>query len=120
MQQMKRRWFGSSKPVLITHQNRSILLKKANDFGEKLEDFKAADGWLTRLKVRHGIVYKKLHGEEQDTDGSAADNWLQTDLKTVLNTYGPDDIFNTDETGLYYRATPGYCMSFKNASASAG
>jgi hypothetical protein len=62
--------------------NHSILLQKANDFGEKLEeDFKATDGWLTRWKERHGIVYKKLHLEEQDSDGLAQTIW-----KTVLNT----------------------------------
>jgi hypothetical protein len=96
--------------------NCSILLQKANDFGEKLEeDFKVTNGWLTRWKERHDIVYKKLHGEKQDSDGSAADTWLQTDWKTVLNTYSLEDIFNTDKMGLYCKATPDYCMIFKNA-----
>jgi hypothetical protein len=86
-------WFkqASSYNAPLSH---SILLQKANDFGEKLEeDFKATNGWLTRWKERHGIVYKKLHGEKQDSDGSAADNWLQTDWKTVLNTYSPEQRF---------------------------
>jgi hypothetical protein len=58
---------------------------------------------------------KILQGEKQDSDGSAADNWLQTHWKPVLNIYRhcPEDIFNTGETGLYCRATPDYCIIFK-------
>jgi hypothetical protein len=120
MQQVNRCWFGSSKSCYIAPLNRSILLQKANDFGEKLEDFKATDGWLTRWKETHGIVYRKLHGEKQYSDGTAAGNWLQTDWKAVLNTYSPVDVFNADKTELYYRATPDYSMIFKNSSASSG
>jgi hypothetical protein len=113
-------WFkqASSYNAPINH---FILLQKANDFGQKLkEDFKATDGWLTRWKEKDSIIYRKLHEEKQDCDGSATGNWLQTEWKTLLNTYSPDDIFNTDETGLYYGDTPNYCMIFKNDSASAG
>jgi hypothetical protein len=39
--------------------NCNILLPKANDYGENLQDFKATDRWLTGWKERHGIVYKK-------------------------------------------------------------
>jgi hypothetical protein len=106
-------WFKQAS-FYNTPINHSILLQKASDFGEKFEeDFKATNGWLTRWKDRHGIVYKKLHREKQDSDGLAADNWLQTDWKL-------ENIFKTDETGLYYRATPDYSMIFKKASASAG
>jgi hypothetical protein len=52
-------WFKqvSSYNAPISH---SILLQKANNFGEKLEDFKATNGWLTRWKERHNIVYKNF------------------------------------------------------------
>ena len=63
---------------------------------------------------------QKLHGEKQDADIPAAENWLKTSWKTVAETYNPEDIFNTDETALYYRATPDHCMVLKNSSASAG
>jgi hypothetical protein len=65
-------------------------------------------------------LFIKKTSRREDSDGWAADNWLQTDWKTVLKTFSPEDIFNTDKTGLYYRATPDYCMIFKNASACAG
>jgi hypothetical protein len=56
----------------------SILLQKAYDFGDKLEDFKvkATDGWLTSWKETYGTVCKKLNGEKQNFGGSTFDNWL--------------------------------------------
>jgi len=68
--------------------------------------FTATDGWLTRWKERHDIVYKKLHGEKQDADASGAGFWIKTTWPTILNKYAPENFFNLDETGLYYRATP--------------
>lgn len=101
--------------------NRSILMQKANDLAEKMcEPFTATDGWLTRWKERHGIVFKKLHGEKQDSDLNAATDWAGTTWKTITETYTPDAIYNLDETGLYYRATPDQCMVFKSSIASAG
>jgi hypothetical protein len=96
--------------------NRSILLQKANDFGEKLEDFKATDGWLTRWKalfIKDFMEKNKILMSRQLTTGYKL-------IGKLLNTYSPEDIFNTDETGLYYRATPDYFMIFKNDPASVG
>lgn len=114
-------WFKQAS-AMNAPINRSILMTKANDLAKKMGEvnFNATDGWLTRWKDRHDIVYKKLHGEKQDADASGADSWIKTTWPTVLNKYGPVNIFNLDETGLYYRATPDYCMVLKNAPASAG
>ncbi|XP_025206204.1 tigger transposable element-derived protein 4-like [Melanaphis sacchari] len=114
-------WFKQAS-AMNAPINRSILMTKANDLAKKMGkiNFNATDGWLTRWKDRHDIVYKKLHGEKQDADASGADSWIKTTWPTDLNKYGPENIFNLDETGLYYRATPDYCMVLKNAPASAG
>jgi len=51
-----------------------------NELAKKIgeNDLTATDGWLTRWKERHDIVYKNLHGEKQDTDASGADSWNKT------------------------------------------
>lgn len=98
--------------------NRGILLQKADDFGKAMNiDFKASDGWLTRWKERHGIIFKKLHGEKLDCNNNAAEDWLATTWSSIKERYQPQDIFNSDETGLYYRATPDKAMVFKSAEA---
>lgn len=101
--------------------NRSILMEKATSLGKEMgEDFQATDGWLTRWKGRHGIEYKKLHGEKADADEIGASAWIKNVWPTIIEKYDASNIYNLDETGLYYRATPDYCMVFKKNPASAG
>ncbi|XP_041351172.1 tigger transposable element-derived protein 6-like [Gigantopelta aegis] len=85
-----------------------ILAEKAKDLAKHLdkEDFNLTTGWLSRWKKTNNIVYKKLHGEKKDADINAADNWTTTVLPGLLQKYAPDDIYNADETGVYYRALP--------------
>jgi hypothetical protein len=83
-------------------------MEKARDLAKQLGklDFEPTNGWLERLKARNNIVYKKAHGEKKDSDVQAADNWTSTVLPKILQRYQPDDIYNADETGIYYRAIP--------------
>ena len=73
-----------------------------------VENFNPIDGWLTRWKERNNIVYRKLHGEKQDTDFDAADNWMTIILPQLLKDYDPSQIFDTNETRLFYWALPEY------------
>lgn len=71
-----------------------------------IHDFKPTNGWLARWKGRNNVVFKKLHGEKKDADVPAADNFRQNVLPDILKKYKEDDIYNADETGIYYRALP--------------
>ncbi|KAE9522886.1 hypothetical protein AGLY_016697 [Aphis glycines] len=64
-------------------------------------------------KNRHEIKFKRVHGEKASADESASNNWKVDRLKIILNDFSPDNIFNADETGLYYRATPDGSLCFK-------
>lgn len=55
-----------------------------------------------------------MHGEKASADESASNGWKVDRLKIVLNDFSPDNIFNANETGLYYRATPDGSLCFKN------
>ena len=67
------------------------------------------NGWLCRWKARHGIKFKKCHGEKGD---AAADQWKSDILPDLLREYTPCDIYNADETGIYFRAVPDGTLSF--------
>ncbi|GFW63469.1 hypothetical protein TNCV_401351 [Trichonephila clavipes] len=44
----------------------SLLKEKAKEFAKELEiEFSASEGWLTNLKKRNGIVFKKCAGKAQ-------------------------------------------------------
>lgn len=79
----------------------------------KIEGFKASNGWLDNFKERHGIVFKEVQGEAAAVDMEAVDNWRQDILSKLLAEYSPSNVFNVDETGLFWRLMPDKTMTFK-------
>ncbi|GBN34699.1 Tigger transposable element-derived protein 4 [Araneus ventricosus] len=110
-------WFKNARERKIPI-SRAILFQKAHDFANLFgdSDFKATDGWLNRWKDRNNIVYRKLHGEKQDADSASAEDWRKDVWPTLIKDYKPDQIFNTDETGLCFRALPEHTLLYKNES----
>ncbi|XKL64446.1 hypothetical protein PGB90_004532 [Kerria lacca] len=78
----------------------TVTAKKLN------EDFQATDSWRMRWKEHHGIVYKKLQGEQADADDCKADEWMKTVWPTVLERFHSNNIYNFDETEFYFRTIP--------------
>lgn len=107
-------WFKTARHRDIP-LNGPILMEKAKELSQKLnvEDFNASKGWLERWKARENIGFKRMHGEKKDADTSAAEHWKNNVLPQILLDYNPDDIYNADETGMYYRAIPDGTLSFK-------
>lgn len=66
------------------------------------------------------MVYKRQYGEKLSADGTGASTWIEDSLPSILESFHKDDIFNADETGLYFRAYPdrGHCL--KNDTLSGG
>ena len=95
-------------------------MEKANSLAEGLglTDFKATVGWLERWKERNGIKFKKQHGEKQDADDWGAERWVTEVLPGLLEDYEPRDIYNADETGLYWRAIPDGTLAHKTEQAA--
>ena len=67
-----------------------------------------SDGWLARFKVRNGLKEFKRHGEAASANSETVERERQR-IQTLIEEYGvePRDLFNTDETGLFYgQASP--------------
>jgi hypothetical protein len=63
--------------------------------------------WLDRFKKRHNIKEYKLHGEGASADIDSEDVTKQMDnLRAECSTYALKDIFNMDETGLFWKLQP--------------
>ena len=110
-------WFekATAKKLSI---NGPILKEKVESLAFKLgkANFKASDGWLHRWKVRNDVVYKRAHSEAQSADKNGADIWGNSMMQQILSEFSPNDIYNADETGLYYRATPDGLLVFRRIS----
>ena len=69
--------------------------------------------WIYRWKMRHGIRYRKFYGESGESDIVAGNLWVETELETLKKRYRIQDIFNADETGLFYKRLPSGGLTFK-------
>ena len=66
-------------------------------------DLKFSNGWLQGFKARHDLKYRKAHGEKKSADYKAAEEWRDTKWPELKLQYKLEDIYNADETGLFYR-----------------
>ncbi|KAF7701578.1 Tigger transposable element-derived protein 6 [Cucumispora dikerogammari] len=83
-------------PVLKT-----VALKVA--VRASMPDFKASNGWLFRFKEKHKIKFKALKRESKPADTKAAID-LMENAESLVSKYGSKNVFNCDETTLYYRS----------------
>lgn len=106
------RWFQQARNLNVPVSN-SILQEKSINLALQLgvDNFSPTIGWLTRWKNRNNIVFKKTCEEKKDADFEAAENYLNNFIAS--SNYAPNDIYNADETGLYYRALTNSTFDFK-------
>lgn len=113
-------WFKESRDQNVPIGG-NILKEKALRYAESLgiKDFKASEGWLTNFKKRHGLSFRKLCGESAAVEDEVCDEW-RADLKDILKNYAPRDIFNADETALFFKCLPDKTMTYKNEKCHGG
>ncbi|KAL4096693.1 hypothetical protein QTP88_021598 [Uroleucon formosanum] len=99
-----------------------VLKTKAENFAQQLGiiDFKASEGWLGKFKQRHNITYGKISGEALNVDLNVTNSWLINVWPKLNEKYTPDNIFNADETGIFYKMTPDKTLKFKGEKCVGG
>ncbi|GFT71785.1 tigger transposable element-derived protein 6 [Trichonephila clavipes] len=98
----------------------SLLKEKAKAFAKELGiEFSASEGRLTNFKKRNGIVFKKMCGESSSVDINVCSKW-QNSLSDLIKEYETRNIFNTDETGLFFKCLPEKTFSFKKEKCNGG
>lgn len=98
-----------------------ILQEKAQRFAVELghEGFRASNGWLQNFKKRNEVVFRKICGESGSVNEQVCDDWKDK-LVELTTGYDPEDIFNADETGLFYKCLPDKTLSFKSDKCNGG
>lgn len=79
----------------------------------EIEGFKASDCWLENFKDRHGIKFRTEQGEAAAVNQEVVTTWQETVLKDLLAKYAPDNVFNADEAGLFWKLMPNRTLAFK-------
>ncbi|XP_046386326.1 jerky protein homolog-like [Ischnura elegans] len=102
-----------------------IIMEKAKYFHKELQITSPCEyttGWLQKFKQRHGIRYLKVTGEKLSADHDAAEDYVNELAKLVdEHNLSPDQIYNMDETGLFWRCLPRntfVCRDEKTASGA--
>ncbi|CAB5385413.1 unnamed protein product [Rhizophagus irregularis] len=83
----------------------NILKTKAAFFAERfsIEDFYQSEGWLGGFKKRYGLRQFKKQGEASSAPSVESIENDRLALQQFLRSYNPEDIWNGDETGLFWK-----------------
>ena len=97
------------------------LIEKAKQIAERLgkPNLKGSQGWLEKWKLRHSIKQMRVCGESGDVRGETVDSWKER-LPEILQCYAKGDIWNMDETGVFWRALPEYGFGQKGKKCKGG
>ncbi|XP_030760813.1 jerky protein homolog-like [Sitophilus oryzae] len=102
-------WFCTqrSRDVPISYE---ILSAKARQLYTETygnDNFRASRGWIFNFRKRHGLRALKVCGEKLSNDQSTVDPFLTAFAEKIkeLN-LGPTQIYNADESALYWKMLP--------------
>ncbi|KIL66716.1 hypothetical protein M378DRAFT_74681 [Amanita muscaria Koide BX008] len=85
------------------------------------EQLKLSEGWLRSFKERHGLKERKRHGEAGSASQLTVEEERQRVQKIISDGgYRPRDVFNMDETGLFYALPPDRGLANKKHSGVKG
>ena len=115
-------WFKTCRNAAIPISD-ELLRSKAKSFLVSLYAGSVADismSWIQRWKNRHKIVSKLMCGESADVSDDAILTWRNTIIPSLLQRFNPADIFNGDETGLFWKLTPVHTLAFVGEKCPGG
>ncbi|XP_042911244.1 tigger transposable element-derived protein 6 [Parasteatoda tepidariorum] len=114
------KWFKEARDSNVP-VNGTILREKAQEIADRLglKDFTASNAWIDRMKKRHNLVYRSLSGESSSVDAATIEEWKKN-LPNLTKGYKPKDVFNADETGLFFNLLPDKSYVSKGDSCHGG
>ncbi|XP_063215856.1 tigger transposable element-derived protein 6-like [Bacillus rossius redtenbacheri] len=113
-------WFNHSRSQNLPLSG-PIMKEKADMLALKsgVDDFKCSNGWLQRFMQRHNLVFRSVCGESADVDNQKVEEWMEIS-KNTINQYSPRDIYNMDETGVFYNLLPDHTMAYRGEPCHGG
>ena len=99
-------WIQRAEDIYISGD---IIQKKAEFFWKNLREYEDQDmpsfsnGWLHRFQIRRAVKERIRHREIGSVSIKAAKAMIS--IQYALAAYDPKDVFNCDETGLFWKMT---------------
>lgn len=92
-----------------------------NDIKKEGEQFSASNGWFNRFKHRFGLRFLKVSGEKLSSDFASIEPFKkQLKDKIVEKGLKISQIYNADETGLYWKILPEHTFVPKEEQTAPG
>ncbi|XP_011860886.1 PREDICTED: tigger transposable element-derived protein 6-like [Vollenhovia emeryi] len=113
-------WFNHMRVSNVSISG-PLIQEKAKSIADNLgtENFNCLSGWLWRFQVRHGISSQAVCDELNKVNEEHANDWLST-FENIKQKFAPRDIFNMDETGIFFNLYPDRTLSFKGNKCHGG
>lgn len=116
-------WYREQKSTGLKCVRGTEIRGAARKFAElfEIENFQASSGWLFKFYARHDIGNKKMVGESGSADVEAVEPFKEKLKKICLdNDIESFEIYNADETGLYWKALPKNTVTSKKEKNAPG
>lgn len=112
-----------SGPILQTKASElgNIIKRSAqNEESVTCSNYVCNKSWIDRFKRRHEIKSGKIHGESAAVSPEVTTQWLAHVWPNLRQNYSESNIFNADETGLFFKMTPNNTLRFKGEKCAGG
>ena len=114
-------WFKQARSLGVPVSGPILQLKSrklASALGHR--GFACSTSLLEHFKTRHGIAFRQMSGEAASVTEDMTTDWLGVKLPALLHEYQPVDVFNADETGLFWKCLPDKTLHMKGEHCSGG
>lgn len=115
-------WFKRARAAGITMSD-AVIEEKAKQIAASLElaDFNCSHGYVSRFKTRHQLSTRVVSGEGGAVvDDETITEWQREKLPDLIAQYHPKDVFNADETALFYRLLPHRTLAVRGDKCQGG
>lgn len=109
-------WIQRAESQIAISQE--VIREKAKQYWGAIYPQKAmpsfSNGWLRGFQTRKNIKNNIRHGEAESLSQDAESAMIS--IRQLLSVYEPRDIFNCDETGLYWKLIPDRSLTSRTVS----
>ena len=84
-----------------------------------VSDFTASNGWLQCFKQNYNLQRMATAGEDGDVSSETLESWNERE-REITRGWKPDDVWNMDETGSFWKGLPDTSLNEKGKRCKGG
>lgn len=99
----------------------AFMIERAREIAKQLNitNFHFSSRWFDKFKSRNKLTSVISCGESSKVNQCDVDAWMEAN-RSIIQNYRADDIYNMDETGLFYRMQPNRTLAIQGEACHGG